>query len=258
MDIQIAFREVGTYRGAAEICGTTPKTVRRVVEAARRADPAPPRQHNYDSVGELVAERVERTKGRISAKRVLPVARAAGYGGSARNFRRLVADAKATWREAHHRGRRPGVWAPGEVLLFDWGEIGPLYVFCAVLAWSRWRFVAFAADLGSVTTMSCIAECLEALDGVPAKLLTDRMGCLKGGTVAGALFHPLRLRARLLLGRRPGVEGTRREPRGLREVRPHDPRGAGRHRSRQGQSRGSALDGGGERGAALRDLCRAG
>jgi transposase len=188
MDIQIAFREVGTYRGAAEIRGTTPKTVRRVVEAARRADPAPPRQHNYDSVGELVAERVERTKGRISAKRVLPVARAAGYGGSARNFRRLVADAKAIWREAHHRGRRPGVWAPGEVLLFDWGEIGPLYVFCAVLAWSRWRFVAFAADLGAVTTMSCIAECLEALDGVPAKLLTDRMGCLKGGTVAGVVI----------------------------------------------------------------------
>jgi len=80
------------------------------------------------------------------------------------------------------------VWAPGEVLLFDWGEIGPLYVFCAVLAWSRWRFVIFAADLGAATTMSCIAECLEALGGVPAKLLTDRMGCLKGGTVAGLVI----------------------------------------------------------------------
>jgi hypothetical protein len=35
------------------------------------------------------------------------VARAAGYGGSARNFRRLVADEKAAWRTGNHRGRRP-------------------------------------------------------------------------------------------------------------------------------------------------------
>jgi len=34
MDINAAYREVGTYRGAADICGTTPKTVKRVVEAA--------------------------------------------------------------------------------------------------------------------------------------------------------------------------------------------------------------------------------
>ena len=31
--------------------------------------------HNYDPVRDLVAERVERTKGRISAKRLLPVVR---------------------------------------------------------------------------------------------------------------------------------------------------------------------------------------
>ncbi|MGH8297381.1 MAG: IS21 family transposase, partial [Steroidobacteraceae bacterium] len=51
------------------------------------------------------------------------------------------------WRAEHHRGRRPAIWTPGEHLVFDWGEIGPLYVFCAVLAWSRFRFVAFAAGL---------------------------------------------------------------------------------------------------------------
>ena len=32
MDIMAAYRLVGTYRGAAEICGTTHKTVKRVVE----------------------------------------------------------------------------------------------------------------------------------------------------------------------------------------------------------------------------------
>ncbi len=36
---------------------------------------------------ELVAKRVHTSKGRISAKRLLPVAQAAGYQVSARNFR---------------------------------------------------------------------------------------------------------------------------------------------------------------------------
>jgi len=38
MDIIAAYHEVGTYRGAAEICGTTHKTVRRVMERAEAGD----------------------------------------------------------------------------------------------------------------------------------------------------------------------------------------------------------------------------
>ena len=129
-----------------------------------------------------------KTGGRISAKRLLPVVRAAGYSGSARNLRRAVAEAKATWRIDHHRGRRPGVWAPGDMLVFDWGEIGPLFVFCAVLAWSRFRFVYFADNLRAETTMAALAQCMETIGGVPKTLLTDRMGCLKGGTVAGLVI----------------------------------------------------------------------
>jgi len=187
MDILSAYREVGSYRGAAEICGTTHKTVKRMVlaDAAETATDAERVAHNYDGVRDVVAERVAKTQGRITAKRLLPVAVAAGYEGSDRNFRRLVADAKQTWRQANHRGRRPGVWTPGDMLVIDWGEIGPLFVFCAVLAWSRWRFVYFADNLRSDTTMTALAACFEALGGVPATVLTDRMGCLKGATVAG-------------------------------------------------------------------------
>jgi hypothetical protein len=32
MDVLAAYREVGSYRGAAELCGTTHKTVKRIVE----------------------------------------------------------------------------------------------------------------------------------------------------------------------------------------------------------------------------------
>jgi hypothetical protein len=196
MDVIAAYREVGSYRGAAALCGTTHKTVRRIVEAQVAGDvrPQPAREggrrgrgHNYDAVAELVADRVAKTSGRISAKRLLPAARTAGYGGSARNFRRLVAAEKAHWHRSHHRGRRPGVWAPGETLLIDWGAEGGLHVFCAVAAWSRFRFVRFAVDERAATTLGMLADCFEVLGGVPRTVLADRMGCLKGGVVANVV-----------------------------------------------------------------------
>ena len=111
MTIISAYQDAGSYRGAAAICGTTPKTVKRVIERAVAGDAAPPRkerQRNYEDVAELVAGRVARSQGRISAKRLLPAARAAGYEGSARNFRRLVAKAKRDWRGEHHRPQLVG------------------------------------------------------------------------------------------------------------------------------------------------------
>jgi transposase len=190
MDIIAAYREAGTFRGAAEMTGTTHKTVRRVIarhEAGGAAPERAPRGHNYDGVAALVAERVGKTQGRISAKRLLPSARAAGYAGSDRNFRRLVAAARQAWRAEHHRGRRPAVWSPGEHLVIDWGAEGGLHVFCAVLAWSRFRFVRFAADERSAATLGLLAECFEVLGGAPGKVLADRMGCLKGGVVANVV-----------------------------------------------------------------------
>jgi transposase len=187
LDIITAYREVGSYRGAAAICGTTHKTVKRIVarhEAGAQRPVRAPRPANYEPVRELVAGKVEATNGRISAKRLLPVARAAGYEGSARHFRRLVAAEKSTWRQANARTRRPAVWAPGEVLAIDWGTLGGLHVFCAVLAFSRVRFVRFAADERAETTLGLLAECFEVLGGVPKVVLADRMGCLKGGVVA--------------------------------------------------------------------------
>jgi transposase len=209
MDVISAYREVGTYRGAAAICGTTHKTVKRVIEAHNAANgpvsqaaggdagaavaPKAPRPRNYDEVADLVARRVEATSGRITAKRLLLEATAAGYVGSARNFRRLVADAKQAWRNEHagHRGRRPAVWSPGETLMIDWGELridGVLvHVFCAVLAWSRVRFVRFAVDQKATTTFAMLAECFEELGGVAKVVLADRMGCLKAGVVANVV-----------------------------------------------------------------------
>ncbi len=79
------------------------------------------------------------------------------------------------------------MWSPGDILVIDWGEIGPLFVFCAVSAWSRWRFVYFADNLRAETTLGALAACLEAMGGVPKTVLSDRMGCLKAATVANVV-----------------------------------------------------------------------
>lgn len=188
MDYIAAYNEVGTFRGAADMCGTTHKTVARAVrrqagQPGARAD----RQRNYDIVEELVTARMGSTKGKISAKRLLPAARIAGYSGSARNFRRLVAKARTDYRKSQHHGRRPAVWAPGQYLVIDWGSEGSLHQFCAVAAWSHFRFVRYAADEKSETTLGLLAECFEKLGAVPKVVLSDRMGCLKGAVVAGVV-----------------------------------------------------------------------
>ena len=77
-----------------------------------------PAPRNTAGVGDLIAQKVQATDGRISAERLLPVARAAGYAGSARNFRRAVASAKAAWKR-ERRTYRPWVPVPGEHLVID-------------------------------------------------------------------------------------------------------------------------------------------
>jgi transposase len=208
LDIVNAYGELGSYRAAAELCGTTHKTVRRVIERHRagtlgRPTRPPRRPRNTDAVTDLIARRIKQTDGRISAKRLLPEARAAGYRGSARNFRRAVAPIRANWRR-RRRTLRPWLPTPGEHLVIDWGTEAGLQVFCAVLAWSRWRFVRFACDQRRGTTLGLLAECFETLGGVPRIVLADRMACLKVGVVANVVVpHPDYVRLATHYGFRP-------------------------------------------------------
>ncbi len=119
MDVIAAYQQVGSYRAAAAMCGTTNKTVKRIIEAQLAGDDVgagrrerAPRRRNYDLVADLVAEKVKVTRGRISAKRLLPAARAAGYDGSPRNFRRSGCSPSASKRSAaFRRSSSPTGWA---------------------------------------------------------------------------------------------------------------------------------------------------
>jgi len=192
MDIVHAYRTVGTYRGAAALCGTTHKTVRRVLERHARGQegrrPAP--ETKATPVTGLIAERVRLSDGRISAKRLLPVVQAAGYSGSLRVLQRAVKNAKEQWQR-QRRTYRPWVPIPGEYLVIDWASEGGWQLFGAILAWSRYRFVRFGVDQTRATTLRLLADCFTELGGVPAVVLSDRMGCLKAGVVANVVVpHP--------------------------------------------------------------------
>ena len=192
MDIISAYREVGTYRGAAAICGTTHKTVKRVDRPPRvrrrRRRPRAPRGRNYDAVAELVAERVEKIAGpdhrrsgccRSPGRRAMRGRRATSGGWSRTQ--------KALWRRDNHRGRRPAVWSPGEHLVIDWGVLGGLHVFCAVLAWSRCAVRALRRRRARRHDAGAAGGVLRGARRGPGVVLADRMGCLKGGVVANVV-----------------------------------------------------------------------
>ncbi|HET8657690.1 MAG TPA: IS21 family transposase [Micromonosporaceae bacterium] len=195
LDIINAYEETGSLRATAALCGTTHKTVKRVLARREAGQPAGrrrgPRAGLADGFSDLIFGKVKATDGRITAKRLLPLVRAAGYTGSARTLRRAVAVQKSRWKRTR-RVYRPWTPEPGQHLLIDYGTVtqGPnrgLKVFTAVLAWSRWRFVRFARDESLATTLRLLAECFEAAGGVPAVVLADRMGCLKGAVVANVV-----------------------------------------------------------------------
>ena len=81
-------------------------------------------------------------------------------------------------------------------LQFDWGE-GPRIggrrtgLFCAWLAWSRFRVVIPVWDQTLGTLVSCVDATLRRLGGAPTYLLTDNAKTVTVEHVAGvAVRHP--------------------------------------------------------------------
>jgi len=161
VEIIALYEELGSYRAVGALVGCDHKTVKRYVEAAGDAGQLAPvlaRSRVTDDVAEVIAERVEQTHAKITARRLLRIARAAGYCGSERSLRRAVADAKERWRQkqaADGRVYRPWISAPGEWMLCDWGAAGTvptaagprkLSFFSGVMGWSRYRTVSFSCS----------------------------------------------------------------------------------------------------------------
>jgi transposase len=81
---------------------------------------------------------------------------------------------------------------PGQQMQVDWAELGvhavdgvarKLYVFVAIMAWSRQLFVHFTTDMHLLSWLDCHCRAFAYFGGVPAEVLIDN---LKTGVVSRA------------------------------------------------------------------------
>jgi hypothetical protein len=181
MEILEAFDLTKSYRDAAELACCSPSTVAHYVEARTlgrlTSSPARRTQIIDDYLGK-VEEWVEASKGKVRADVVHDKLVALGYTGSERTTRRAVAEAKKTWRNGRRRLYRPWIPEPGMWFQFDWCD-GPniagvrTWLFCAWLAWSRFRVVIPVTDKTVPTLIACIDQCLRRFGAVPTYALSD-------------------------------------------------------------------------------------
>ena len=182
MEILEAFDLAGTLRGAAELAGCDHKTVAHWVRARDEAGGGLPvsvrPRPRVDGFAEKVEEWVDRSRGKIRADVAHQRLVAMGYLGSERTTRRAVADAKRGWRAEHGRRTRPWVVEPGLWMQWDYGD-GPVVagrstvLFCAWLAWSRFRVVLALWDKTTPSVVMALDRALRVFGGAPTYALTD-------------------------------------------------------------------------------------
>ena len=205
MEILEAFDATGCAHSAAPLAGVDPKTVRRYVEAREAGLPvdAPVRRPKLiDPFLPKIEELVEQSEGAIRADVLHERLQVLGFTGDERTTRRAIANAKQAWRDGHRRQYRPWITEPGLWLQFDWGH-GPIVfgpdgrprptlLFCAWLAWSRFRVVIPTWDRKLGTLMTCLDATLRRVGGAPTYGLTDNEKTVTVEHVAGVpVRHPM-------------------------------------------------------------------
>ena len=176
MEILEAFDLTGTLRGAAELAGCDHKTVAHWVAAREAAGGGLPvgvrARPRVDGFAVKIEEWVDRSRGRVRADRAHERLVAMGYMGSERTTRRAVARAKRQWRQEHGRRTRPWVTEPGLWMQWDYGD-GPevagrsTVLFCAWLAWSRFRVVVPLWDRSIASVVLGLDRTLRRFGGAP-------------------------------------------------------------------------------------------
>jgi transposase len=200
MEILEAFDLTGSFRDAGELAGCSHHTVAAYVakrDAGELPDDGPERRERIiDPFLGKIEEWVERSSGKIRADVAFDKLTALGYSGSERTVRRAVAEVKANYRRGRRRVYRPWIPEPGMWAQWDWGT-GPqvagraTVLFCAWLAWCRFRVVIPCWDRTMPTLIGCIDRAMRAFGGAPTYWLTDNERTVTIDHVAGVpVRHP--------------------------------------------------------------------
>ena len=200
MDFHILKQQGLSIRKIAALRGVSRNAVRRALRAT-----APPTGKRCRTKGialepykpQIAAWFADEVKSKWTAERIFDELQDRGYIGG----RTVLKDYVRTHRP------RPKVVAearfyvkPGQQLQVDWAEMGQVsiggvqrkvYVFVAIMAWSRSLFIRVTTDMQLLTWLDCHRRAFEYFGGVPAEVLIDNLktGVLSraGGTVR---WHP--------------------------------------------------------------------
>jgi transposase len=182
MEILEAYDLTGSFRAAAGLVGCDHKTVAYWVRQRDEAGGMPVVERSRPAMEAVFAakidELVDRSHGQIRADVAHGKLVAIGYRGSERTTRRWVADAKRRWRRKYGRRTRPWIPEPGLWMQWDYGD-GPTVedratvLFCAWLAWSRFRVVVPLRDKTLPSVVLGLDRALRMFGGVPTYALTD-------------------------------------------------------------------------------------
>ena len=180
MEILEAFDLTRSFRDAGELARCSPNTVAHWV-AVRDGVAVPVASGRgllIDPYLDKVEEWVEASKGKIRADVAHDKLVLLAYTGSGRTTRRAVAAAKKAYLRGLRRIYRPWVTEPGMWFQYDFGD-GPVVggkstlLFCAWLAWSRFRVVLPIWDKSLPSVIGCIDVTLRRFGGCPTYALTD-------------------------------------------------------------------------------------
>jgi hypothetical protein len=201
MEILEAYDLTGSLRGAAALVGCDHKTVAYWVRMRDEAGGMPLVERKRSAMEAVFAgkidELVDRSHGRIRADAAHAKLVALGYLGSARTTRRWVAESKRRWRRRNGRRTRPWIPEPGLWMQWDYGD-GPTVggratvLFCAWLAWSRFRVVVPLRDKTMPSVVMGLDRALRMFGGCPTYALTDNEKTVSVDQVCGiAVRNPL-------------------------------------------------------------------
>jgi transposase len=132
----------------------------------------------------------------LSAVRVREEIAKSGYIGEVslvrRYIRKIRPDRRRVYTEVHYE--------PGDAMQVDWGEAGKLqigstvrkvYVFVAVLCFSRLIYIEFSLSQKMYEFLSCLVNALEFFGGSTRRLILDNMRtAVLRGSGREAVFHP--------------------------------------------------------------------
>ncbi|WP_262415345.1 IS21 family transposase, partial [Mycobacterium canetti] len=194
MEILEAYDLTGSLRDAAELAGCSHHTVAEYVAARERGELTPGRAARremlVDPYLDKLEEWVDRSRGKVRGDVAHEKLVALGYAGSQRTTRRAVAEVKAAYRAGRRRVHRPWITEPGMWFQYDFGD-GPrvrgvgTQLFCAWLAWCRFRVVLALLDKTLPSVMAAIDTTLRVFGGVPTYALTDNEKTVTSEHVAG-------------------------------------------------------------------------